>query len=140
MLADRVSADEVRASAAKSAPSDEEELQSQANMTEDDSSEYEYVPVMEASQGVISKVVSFLKSYALIIFFVAVSVICIILSKIGSSMSTVFIAIAFGFIAAAIAFILYDAWRNKKAAEAAYKHARDVRDPVKRKMMEMDDN
>lgn len=135
-----VEADEIKRQGSAMDVSDEEQLQIESNIDEDDGSEYEYVPISQASQGVISKIVSFLREYALIAFFIGISILCLVLSRLGSQMGAIFIAIAFGFIAIAVAYLLYDAWQNKKAADAAYRHALDVREPVKRKMARSEDD
>ena len=134
----KISSDEVKAST--STPSDEEALRRESKVDEFESnaageSEYEYVPISEVSHGAIAKILAFLREYSVIVLFILIALACFALSKLGSQMSAVFIAIAFAFIASAAAFILYEAWQQKKEAEAAYKHARDVREPVKRKMM-----
>ena len=100
----RISPDEVKAST--SAPSDEEVLRRESKVGERegnaaDESEYEYVPISEVSHGVIAKILAFLREYSVIVLFILIAFVCFTLSKLGSQMSAVFIAIAFAFIASA---------------------------------------
>lgn len=102
----------------------------------DDGAEYEYVPISEVSNGIGAKVVGALREYYVVIGIALAIIICLLLSAIGQSMKSVFIAIAFGLLVLGGSYILYEAWQDKKRAEQEYRHAKSVIEPVKRKMKE----
>lgn len=117
---------------------DEEELRAEAlaqEETEDDE-EYEYVPLSEVSNGVGAKIIGFLQEYYMIVAIVLVVGVCLLLSQIGQNVKSIFIAIAFGVLVLGGAYILYEAWQDKKRADREYRHARSVIEPVKKKMKE----
>lgn len=116
---------------------DEHELQyiiEDADQSEED--EYEYVPITQVSQGPIVVIVALLREYYLIVAAVLIIAVCLLLSAIGRNASSVLIAIAFGALVLGGAYILYEAWKDKKTAEAEYRHAKRVMEPVRKKRRE----
>lgn len=116
---------------------DEEELRAalaQEENTEDE--EYEYVPILEATNGPVAKVLGILREYSIVFVLIIVAALCFGLSVLGTQASSIFIALAFGFIAILGAYILYEAWQDKKRAEERYRHAKAVIEPVKQKIKE----
>lgn len=117
---------------------DEEELRAEVLAQEEaeDDEEYEYVPLSEVSNGVGAKIIGFLQEYYMIVAIVLVVGVCLLLSQIGQNVKSIFIAIAFGVLVLGGAYILYEAWQDKKRADREYRHARSVIEPVKKKMKE----
>lgn len=115
---------------------DEAKLREEAQLDTQDDEEYEYVSLSEASEGVVAKIMDIVKENALILLFLGVAIACFILSFIGEYLNSLFIAIAFGFVAVAVAYMLHLMWQEKKEAERKYKHAKEVIEPVKQTMLE----
>lgn len=111
----------------------EEESQSGAVDAEQ---EYEYVPISQVSNGIGSKLVGLLKEYYMVAGIALIVIACLLLANIGQNVKSIFIAIAFGVLVLGGAYILYEAWQDKKRAEAEYRHAKSVIEPVKEKIKE----
>lgn len=101
-----------------------------------DDSEYEYVTLSEATSGTMTKLKKFLSEYYVVVGFAGILLVATIILSIGRNASSLFIAIAFGFLAFLTAVILFMAWRDKREAEEAYTHAIEILEPVKDKMRE----
>ena len=107
-----------------------------ADADDSEPKEYEYVDVAEMAGPITAKLKEIVGEYYVFILMMVVLLVAFLLVQIGRHISTLFVALAFGVVAALMIIALYFSWKNKKKADMDYERGKAIYETVHNAKME----